>query len=175
MVSLSLSDDYIQIAKRSNPNNSMLEEFNLYLTNEDDEGGHNGNDDDNNDNDEEDGNEGKGQPVPEFNSFSVDERPGEQWIMLNKNFGENEKIKVEVTMFDGSVPIKKNWKISSTYPLFFLAPGNWMMSCKIRSEFLEARGVNDALAVFLHGCMKHQDKTEFIQWMGTVKSFIEKK
>lgn len=42
-------------------------------------------------------------------------------------------------------------------------------------EFLEARGVNDDLAVFLHGFMKNKDKTEFIRWMGTVKSFIEKK
>ncbi|KAL0354858.1 UNVERIFIED_CONTAM: hypothetical protein Sradi_3932700 [Sesamum radiatum] len=38
----------------------------------------------------------------------VDERPGEQWIRLSRKFGENEEIKIEVTMFDGSVPIKKD-------------------------------------------------------------------
>ncbi|KAH6781978.1 Mitochondrial glycoprotein family protein [Perilla frutescens var. hirtella] len=46
--------------------------------------------------------------VPEFNSFKIDERPGEQWIRLSRNFGENEEIKIEVTMFDGSVPMKMN-------------------------------------------------------------------
>ncbi|KAL2242744.1 uncharacterized protein At2g39795, mitochondrial [Sesamum indicum] len=48
------------------------------------------------------------EPVPEFNSFMVDERPGEQWIRLSRKFGENEEIKIEVTMFDGSVPVKKD-------------------------------------------------------------------
>ncbi|PIN04131.1 MAM33, mitochondrial matrix glycoprotein [Handroanthus impetiginosus] len=47
------------------------------------------------------------EPIPEFNSFKVDERPGEQWIQLTRKFGENEDIKIEVTMFDGSLPIKK--------------------------------------------------------------------
>lgn len=41
-------------------------------------------------------------------------------------------------------------------------------------EFLEARGINDELAAFLHEYMKNKDKTEFIRWMGTVKTFIEK-
>ena len=42
-------------------------------------------------------------------------------------------------------------------------------------EFLEARGIDDDLAAFLHEYMKNKDKTEFIRWMGTVKTFIEKK
>lgn len=45
------------------------------------------------------------QPVQEFDSFKVDERPGEQWIRLSRKFGENEEIKVEVTMFDHSIPV----------------------------------------------------------------------
>lgn len=40
-------------------------------------------------------------------------------------------------------------------------------------EYLEARGVDDQLAVFLHKYMKNKDKTEFIKWMETVKAFIE--
>lgn len=48
------------------------------------------------------------QPVQDYDGFTVDERPGEQWIRLNRKFGENEEIKVEVTMFDGAVPVKKN-------------------------------------------------------------------
>ncbi|KAE9467707.1 hypothetical protein C3L33_00388, partial [Rhododendron williamsianum] len=164
------------------------------------------------------------QPVPEFNSFSVDERPGEQWIRLNKNFGENEEIKVEVTMFDGSVPVKKTGNLTteedvtlhitlivdifkgegskvlefvcSAWPdsveiqkvfmrgrdqmagLPYTGPGFKELDDELQNslyKFLEARGVNDDLAVFLHGFMKNKDKTEFIRWMGTVKSFIEKK
>jgi hypothetical protein len=38
-------------------------------------------------------------------------------------------------------------------------------------EFLEAKGINDKLAVFLHKYMKNNDKTEF---HSCVKSFIEK-
>ncbi|KAG8379738.1 hypothetical protein BUALT_Bualt07G0120600 [Buddleja alternifolia] len=57
------------------------------------------------------------EPIPEFNSFNVDERPGEQWILLNKKFGENEEIKIEVTMFDGSVPVKKNDETSDDVKL----------------------------------------------------------
>ncbi|KAL1809752.1 hypothetical protein ACET3Z_026742 [Daucus carota] len=47
------------------------------------------------------------QPVQKYDEFTVDERPGEQWIRLSRKFGENEEIKVEVTMFDGAVPVKK--------------------------------------------------------------------
>lgn len=41
-------------------------------------------------------------------------------------------------------------------------------------KFLEERGINDELAVFLHQYMKNKDKTELIRWMSIVKSFIEK-
>lgn len=47
------------------------------------------------------------QTTPEFNSFVIDERRGEQWIRLKKKFGENEEIKIDVTMFDASYPVKK--------------------------------------------------------------------
>ncbi|XP_027344870.1 uncharacterized protein At2g39795, mitochondrial-like [Abrus precatorius] len=42
-------------------------------------------------------------------------------------------------------------------------------------DFLEVRGINDALAIFLHQYMKHKDKAEFVRWMERVKSFIERK
>lgn len=42
-------------------------------------------------------------------------------------------------------------------------------------DFLEERGVDDELAVFLHQYMENKDKTEFIKWMNTVKHFVEKK
>ncbi|KAF2287263.1 hypothetical protein GH714_039476 [Hevea brasiliensis] len=41
-------------------------------------------------------------------------------------------------------------------------------------EFLEARGVNDELSVFLHEYMKNKDRIELMQWFGKVKSFMEK-
>ena len=47
------------------------------------------------------------QLATKFNSFTVDEQPGEQWIRLKGKFGEHEDIKVEATMFDGSIPVSK--------------------------------------------------------------------
>ncbi|XP_061342500.1 uncharacterized protein At2g39795, mitochondrial-like [Gastrolobium bilobum] len=42
-------------------------------------------------------------------------------------------------------------------------------------DYLEARGINDDLVIFLHQYMKHKDKTELVRWMERVKSFIERK
>ncbi|KAH7523983.1 hypothetical protein FEM48_Zijuj06G0070100 [Ziziphus jujuba var. spinosa] len=41
-------------------------------------------------------------------------------------------------------------------------------------EYLEARGINDELSIFLHKYMMNKDKTELIRWLGHVKSFVEK-
>lgn len=38
----------------------------------------------------------------------MDDRPGNQWITLRGKFGENETIKIEATMFDGSVVVQKS-------------------------------------------------------------------
>ncbi|CAN8293195.1 unnamed protein product [Cochlearia groenlandica] len=48
------------------------------------------------------------QPEDRFGPFTVDERPGEQWISLRRKFGDKEDIKIEATMFDGSVPCSKS-------------------------------------------------------------------
>ncbi|XP_052183825.1 uncharacterized protein At2g39795, mitochondrial-like isoform X2 [Diospyros lotus] len=167
--------------------------------------------------------------VPEFNSFTVDERPCEQWIRLSRKFGENEEIKVEVTMFDGSVPVEKPssnvpaptaeddvklhitlivsifkgkgehalefvcsaWpdciEIQKVFtrghhhnrmaPLPYTGPPFKELDDELQDSlygFLEARGINDGLAAFLHEYMKNKDKAEFIRWMGTVKSFFER-
>ncbi|EEF35067.1 uncharacterized protein At2g39795, mitochondrial [Ricinus communis] len=42
-------------------------------------------------------------------------------------------------------------------------------------EFLEARGIDDEMAAFLHEYMKNKGRTEYIRWIDTVKSYIEKK
>lgn len=43
----------------------------------------------------------------EFESFTVEDKPGEQWIRLRGKYGEKEDIKIEVTMFDGAVQAPK--------------------------------------------------------------------
>ncbi|KAL2453489.1 Mitochondrial glycoprotein family protein [Abeliophyllum distichum] len=164
------------------------------------------------------------QPTSEFNAFKVDERQGEQWIRLSRKFGENEEIKVEVTMFDGSLPVKKTGDIATEEDVqlhitmivdIFKGEDNdvlefvcsaWPTSIEIRNvftrghdrikdqaymgpgfkelddelqdslyDFLETRGIDDELAVYLHQYMKNKDKTEYIRWMETLKSFVEKK
>ncbi|XP_006302695.2 uncharacterized protein At2g39795, mitochondrial [Capsella rubella] len=57
------------------------------------------------------------QPPNTFGPFTVDERPGEQWISLKRNFKEKEDIKIEATMFDKSVPTSKS---TSTEPEYIL-------------------------------------------------------
>ncbi|KAI3990684.1 hypothetical protein MKX01_022984 [Papaver californicum] len=165
-----------------------------------------------------------------FNSFSVEDRPGEKWIRLRRKYGE-EDIKIEVTMFDGSVPAPKigdddeygstqlhislicfefvysAWPDCLEIDKVFMLRRNGIpakpyvgpdfkygipsysfarsislflsfvdFDVELQSslqEFLEARGVNEELADFLHEYMMNKDKTEFIRWMGNIKSFIE--
>ncbi|KAI4337268.1 hypothetical protein L6164_015704 [Bauhinia variegata] len=47
------------------------------------------------------------QPVKKFNSFTLQDRLGEQWITLSGKFGDNEEIKIEATMFDGFEHVPK--------------------------------------------------------------------
>ncbi|CAN6915657.1 unnamed protein product [Brassica oleracea var. botrytis] len=47
------------------------------------------------------------QPATEFKSFSVDDRPGEQCIVMKGKFGEDETIKMEATMFDGFMTVPR--------------------------------------------------------------------
>ncbi|GAB4842648.1 hypothetical protein Ancab_012621 [Ancistrocladus abbreviatus] len=165
------------------------------------------------------------QPAGEFNGFKVDQRPGEQWVRLEKQFGDKEEIKVEVTMFDGSIPVPKSgddksqtgevqlhitlivsiFKEEYDKVLEFVCSA-WPNAVEIERtyiraraqmphqpytgpefkelddelqdslyEFLEVRGIDDSLSAFLHNYMKNKDKFEFISWLRTVKSFIEKK
>ncbi|KAL0891395.1 hypothetical protein Bca101_015378 [Brassica carinata] len=47
------------------------------------------------------------QPATEFKSFSVEDRPGEQCIVMKGKFGEDESIKMEATMFDGFMTVPR--------------------------------------------------------------------
>lgn len=163
-------------------------------------------------------------PVTEFDSFIVEDRPGEQWISLRGKYGGKEEIKIEVTMFDGAIPVAKSgdggkeddmklhismivdiskgencdnvleficsaWPDSLEIQKVFLLKRNRLASKPFTApnfkdlddelqealqEFLEARRINDDLAVFLHEYMMNKDKTELIRWFGNVKSFVEK-
>lgn len=162
------------------------------------------------------------QPITRFNSFIVDDRPGEQWIKLKRKFGDKEDITIEATMFDGSIPVSNSGKFEDNVQLHLTFVINISKGgdsnvleilCSARPdaieveklfvrgpnrtqgqpysgpefkelddelqdsvyEFLEERGINDELATFLHEYMANKDKTEFIKWLGTVKSFVEKK
>ncbi|XP_044486494.1 uncharacterized protein At2g39795, mitochondrial-like isoform X1 [Mangifera indica] len=161
-------------------------------------------------------------PIAKFNSFTVDEQSGDQWIRLNRRFGENEDIKVEATMFDGCIPFSKDgvaagedvklhislivniskgdgdvlefmcsaWPDTIEITKLFIRDDNKMSAQPyVGPEFkelddelqdslytyLEERGIDEQLAIFLHEYIRNKEKTEFIGWMQSVKSYIEKK
>lgn len=163
------------------------------------------------------------QLVTQFSSFTIDGRPGEQWVRLHRKFRDIEDIKIEATMFDGSIPAPKvhgtgddvdlhiTFIVSITkrdddddqleitcsawpdsieivklfirshkrrYVQPYVGPEIRLLDNELQDsllEFLEERGVEDNLAVFLHEYMKSKDKTECCRWLENVKSFIEKK
>ncbi|KAL2936664.1 hypothetical protein RDABS01_020113 [Bienertia sinuspersici] len=165
------------------------------------------------------------QPPAEINGFKVFERRGEKWISLEKQFGENEEIKVEVTMFDGSIRVpnegekkglpgqdiqlhismivsifRKNSKqvlefICSAWPdtlaitkLFvrqqakvpqqpYTGPKFRELDDELQNslyDFLEERGIDDSLCTFLHKYVNYKEDAEYIRWMKSVKSVMEK-
>lgn len=159
------------------------------------------------------------QPVTEFGSYIVEERPGERWILLRRKFGGNEDIKIEATMFDGSGPGKNSGEdiqlhitlilsiskdagesflefVCSAWPdsveiekvymrghdqmhaQTYMGPKFEDLDDKLQDmlyEFLDERGINDELAVFLHEYMRKKDRMEYMKWLTNIKTFIEKK
>ncbi|KAL2331130.1 hypothetical protein Fmac_018711 [Flemingia macrophylla] len=163
------------------------------------------------------------QPDTKFNSFTVEERRGEQVVTIKGRFGECEDIKIEATMFDGCehvpacgddssgmnlrlhlsliVDISKGEGgtelefVCSAWPdslnvekVYVLRPGRMParpyigphfrgLNAKVQEkfyEYLDARGVNNELAVFLHEYMMNKDRIELLQWMDSLKSFVER-
>jgi len=41
-------------------------------------------------------------------------------------------------------------------------------------EYLDVRGVNNELAIFLHEYMMNKDRIELLRWMDSLKSFMER-
>ncbi|XP_010437978.1 PREDICTED: uncharacterized protein At2g39795, mitochondrial isoform X1 [Camelina sativa] len=57
------------------------------------------------------------QPATEFKSFSVEDSPGEQCIVMKGKFGEEENIKMEATMFDGFLTVPRTGLDASGHDL----------------------------------------------------------
>ncbi|XP_027333325.1 uncharacterized protein At2g39795, mitochondrial [Abrus precatorius] len=163
------------------------------------------------------------QPVTEFNSFKVEERRGEQVVIIKGKYGECEDIKIEATMFDGYehvpapgddssgvnvrlhlsllVDISKGeggsdlefvcsaWPecldVVKVYMLRrgqmparpYLGPDFRDLNAKVQEkfyEYLDERGVNNELAIFLHEYMMNKDRIELLRWMDNLKSFVER-
>ncbi|TKY58095.1 mitochondrial protein [Spatholobus suberectus] len=163
------------------------------------------------------------QPETKFNSFTVEERRGEQVVTIKGKFGECEDIKIEATMFDGFehvpacgddssgvnvrlrlsliVDISKGegdselefvcsaWpeslNVEKVYILrrgcmparSYIGPDFRGLNAKVQEkfyEYLDARGVNNELVVFLHEYMMNKDRIELLHWMDSLKSFVER-
>ncbi|KAK3198314.1 hypothetical protein Dsin_021729 [Dipteronia sinensis] len=166
------------------------------------------------------------QPAMKFNSFAVEDRAGELWMIMVGKFGDSEDIKIEATMFDGCVSVPRvgddatgedlrlhisvivdisktdgsktvefvcsAWpntlEIHKVYAFSssssrdnklvrpYIGPHFGKLSGELRrtlGQFLEARGVNDELSVFLHEYMIKKDRIELIRWLRNPKSFVE--
>ncbi|MED6208587.1 hypothetical protein PIB30_046651 [Stylosanthes scabra] len=156
-----------------------------------------------------------------FNSFAVEERSGEQVVVMRGRFDDREDIKVEATMFDGCehVPVEDSsvtnvrlhlslvvdvskgdsgndleficsaWPdcldVEKVYILRYkqmparpyLGPNFRSLNPKVQEKFrkyLDARGINHELSVFLHYYMMNKDRIELLRWMDSLKSFVEK-
>ncbi|XVF89378.1 hypothetical protein PTKIN_Ptkin19aG0125500 [Pterospermum kingtungense] len=161
------------------------------------------------------------EPFTSFNSFSVQDRPGEKWMTMVGKYGD-EGIKIEVTMFDGCVFVPKPgednggedvvlhlsllidvskgqgppemeflcsaWpdrlEIHKVYLLNrdkivtnpYIGPHYRKMNEELQEtlrDYLEERGVNNELCVFLHQYMMNKDRIELIRWLGNVKAVMD--
>ncbi|KAG2390107.1 hypothetical protein LR48_Vigan07g243700 [Vigna angularis] len=59
----------------------------------------------------------------------------------------------------------------------YIGPDFRDLSAKVQEkfyEYLDERGVNDELAVFLHEYMMNKDRIELLRWMDSLKSFVER-
>ncbi|KAM7257086.1 hypothetical protein ACFE04_012827 [Oxalis oulophora] len=57
------------------------------------------------------------EPATTFGSFTVKDRPGEQWMTMKGKFGDKEDIKLEATMFDGCVSVPRVGEDKSGFDL----------------------------------------------------------
>lgn len=100
------------------------------------------------------------QPVTEFDGFVVEDLPGQQWITLRGKSAEDEHIKIEATMFDGSILAPKSgdddneevvrlhismlvdiWRGKETDSMEFVCSA-WPDSLEIQKVYIFKRGDN---------------------------------
>ncbi|GAU42597.1 hypothetical protein TSUD_49460 [Trifolium subterraneum] len=101
-------------------------------------------------------------------------------LIVNISKGDGSVLEIMCSAWPDNIEIKrlfirKNKKISAEP---YAGPDFQELDDVLQEslyDFLEARGINDELAKYLHQYMKHKDKTELIGWMEKVKSFIERK
>lgn len=59
----------------------------------------------------------------------------------------------------------------------YIGPDFRDLNAKVQEKFykyLDVRGVNDELAIFLHEYMMNKDRIELLHWMDILKSFVER-
>ncbi|GLT76127.1 hypothetical protein SLA2020_478050 [Shorea laevis] len=138
------------------------------------------------------------QPATKFNTFTAQNQSGEHYITMKGKYGDNEDVHLHISLL---VDISKGqdhdelefwcsaWPDSLEIQKVYLLRREKMMagpymgrdfrnlSMKLQKtlrEYLEARGVNDELFVFLHEYMTNNDRVELINWLSAVKSCVEK-
>lgn len=163
------------------------------------------------------------QPATKFNSYTVEDQPGKQLMIMKAKYGEIEDIEIKVSMVDAVEVVpkpgddstgenvrlhisllvcisKENYSdaiecwcsawpdslvIHKVYvrtnnnkrPSLYKGPHFGSVCEKLQKvfrQYLEARGVNDELCVFLHEYMINKDRIELITWLGKIKSLVEK-
>ncbi|KAI3941133.1 hypothetical protein MKW98_009203 [Papaver atlanticum] len=91
------------------------------------------------------------EPVTTVGSFTVEDRPGEQWIRLRRKYGE-EDIQIESTMFDGICPAPKNSDDDTD------DDADRKMQLRISSIVSISKGENDSVLQFV--CFAWPDRLE---------------
>ncbi|KAH1067284.1 hypothetical protein J1N35_032271 [Gossypium stocksii] len=150
------------------------------------------------------------QPATSFNSFTVQDRPGEKWMTMRGKYGEYEEIKIEpgedstgenvvlhisllvdiskgqgypdilCSAWPDHLEIQKVYLLNRDKTIINPYMGRDLRRKKNRklqrtlSDYLEERGVNNELCVFLHEYVMNKDRIELIQWLGNVKSIVQK-
>ncbi|KDP41993.1 hypothetical protein JCGZ_27011 [Jatropha curcas] len=101
-------------------------------------------------------------------------------LIVNISKGDGDALEIMCSAWPDSIEITKLFtRKSNKMPAqAYVGPDFKELDDELQDslyEFLEARGINDEMAAFLHEYMKNKDRTEYIRWMGTVKSYMEEK
>ncbi|CAH8341271.1 unnamed protein product [Eruca vesicaria subsp. sativa] len=100
-----------------------------------------------------------------YGPFTVEERPGEQWISLRRKFGDKENnLEIMCSAWPNKIEISKLCvrKGVNSSPSFYDGPEFEELDDELQDalyQFLEERVISDELAVFLHHYMKNKKKS----------------